>query len=282
MILLTGATGNIGRELVPALAATGAEFRVLVRDPEKVAHLNGTAQVAVGDLNEPSTLTAAFDGIECLFLLVPGVGLDHARHAVAAAREAGVKRIVQLSSYHAAMNPRPAMGDWHHHREELVRTSGIPATILRPGGYMSNALEWAPAIRTGRPVDDPTGPGRYAPIDPADIAAVAARTLTEPGHEDQEYNLTGTETLTVAEQVAILARVLGREIPIRTATTSEAALRSRYPNGAPPALAAAILEWFTLMRADTTGFRTDTVTHLLGRTPRTFEHWCQAHHAAFS
>ncbi|UGT45968.1 NAD(P)H-binding protein [Nocardia yamanashiensis] len=280
MILLTGATGNIGRELMPALTAAGAEFRVLVRDPAKVSRLAG-ARIFVGDLDEPSTLAPAFEGVDQLFLLVPGVGLDHARHAVAAAERSGVKRIVQLSSFHAALEPRPAMGSWHHEREELVRAGGIPATVLRPGGYMSNALQWAPAIRAGRPVDDPTGPGRYAPIDPADIAAVAARVLTESGHEGKSYNLTGSETFTVAEQVEVLAAELSRPVEVRTAATAEAALRSRYPNGAPPALAAAILEWFTIMRADTVGFRTDTVGELLGRPPRTFDRWCRAHRADF-
>ncbi len=91
----------------------------------------------------------------------------------------------------------PAMGRWHHQREEIVRDSGIPATFLRPGGFMTNAFDWAPTIRAGGYVIDPIGPGRYAPIDPADIAAVAALCLTEDGHEGKAYVPTGDERITV-------------------------------------------------------------------------------------
>jgi uncharacterized protein YbjT (DUF2867 family) len=175
----------------------------------------------------------------------------------------------------------PAMGRWHHAREEIVRASGIPATILRPGGFMTNALEWVAGIRDEDFVLDPVGPGRYAPVDPADIAAVAAHVLTENGHENTEYVLTGDEALTVTEQVRILAAALGRTIEVRTVSTPEEAVRSRFPNGAPPALAAAIAEGFAQLRADTDGFRTDTVEQLLGRKPRTFAEWCAANTAAF-
>jgi uncharacterized protein YbjT (DUF2867 family) len=142
---------------------------------------------------------------------------------------------------------------------------------------MTNAFEWLPTIQAGGYVLDPIGPGRYAPIDPADIAAVAALVLTEDGHQGKEYVLTGEEVLTVAEQVRILAQAVGREIDVREAATPAEAIRSRYPGGAPPALAAAIAEGLALMRADTAGFRTDTVRQLLGRQPRTFADWCAGH-----
>jgi uncharacterized protein YbjT (DUF2867 family) len=175
----------------------------------------------------------------------------------------------------------PAMGRWHHDREEIIRAAGLPATFLRPGGFMTNALDWRPTIRAGGYVLDPVGPGRYAPIAPADIAAVAALALTEDGHRGQEYVLTGDELLTVTEQVQILGRAIGRNIEVREAATPEEAVRSRFPGGALPALAAAITEGFTLMRADTTGFRNDTVARLLGRRPVTFAEWCARNAAAF-
>lgn len=96
-----------------------------------------------------------------------------------------------MSSFNVLGDPMPAMGRWHHEREQAVRASGIPATFLRPGGFMTNALDWLPAIRDGGYVLDPAGPGRYAPIDPADIAAVAALALTSDGHQGREYVLTG-------------------------------------------------------------------------------------------
>lgn len=281
MILVTGATGNIGRELVRELAAEEAEFRIFVRDPRRAADLPERAHRVVGDLDDPSTYAAALDGVDRLFLLVPGIGLDHTRDMVAAARAAGVGLIVLLSSYNVMGDPLPAMGRWHHERETIVRDSGIPNTILRPGGLMTNALEWAQVIRTGGVVDDPTGPGRYAPVDPADIAAVAAVALTEDGHQGKEYCLTGDEMFTIAEQIAVVAAAIGRDIEVREAATPEQAVASRYPNGAPPALADAILEGFTLMRRDTTGFRTDTVECILRRPAHTFADWCTRNIDAF-
>ncbi|MFC7277833.1 SDR family oxidoreductase [Paractinoplanes rhizophilus] len=274
MLLITGATGNIGRELTAALDASGAMVRVLVRDPSRAV---GRAERVVADLDDPATLPAAFDGADKLFLLTPGIGRTQTEHAVAAARAAGVRHIVHLSSSNVLGDPMPAMGRWHHDREQVVRASGIPATILRPGGFMTNALDWLPTIREGGFVLDPIGPGRYAPIDPADIAAVAALALTADGHEGTEYVLTGEQTVTVAEQVRILAAAIGRDLEVRPVGTPEEAVRSRFPHGAPPALAAALVEGFALMRADTTGFRTDTVRRLLGRAPRTFADWCARH-----
>ncbi|MEV6849521.1 NAD(P)H-binding protein [Actinoplanes sp. NPDC051411] len=271
MLLITGATGNIGRELTAALEASDTKVRLLVRDPARAA---GRPERVVADLDRPATLPAAFHGVDRLFLLTPGIGLTQTGHAVAAARAAGVRHIVHVSSFNVLGDPMPAMGRWHHDREELVRASGIPATILRPGGFMTNTLDWRPTIQEGGFVLDPISPGRYAPIDPADIAAVAALALTRDGHEGREYVLTGEETLTVVEQARILSAAIGRELEVRPVSSPEEAVRSRFPAGAPPALADALVEGFALMRADTAGFRTDTVRRLLGRGPRTFADWC--------
>ncbi|GLW70901.1 NmrA family transcriptional regulator [Kitasatospora phosalacinea] len=281
MILVTGATGNVGRALVRALDAKGAPVRALVRDPARAARLPARVERVVGDLGEPATLAPAFDGADRVFLLTPGLGSEHTAHAVAAARAAGVRHLVHLSSANVLGDPVPAMGRWHHDREEIVRGSGIPFTVLRPGGFMTNALEWADTIRTGGYVLDPVGPGRLAPIDPADVADVAALVLTEDGHRGEHHALTGGEALTVTEQVALLAAATGRPLAVRPAATPEEAVRARFPDGAPAALAAAITETFALLRADTTGFRTDTVQRLLGRAPRTFADWCARHADAF-
>ncbi|MFC6157730.1 NAD(P)H-binding protein [Kribbella jiaozuonensis] len=266
MLLITGATGHIGRRLVDELNDRGADFRALVRTPRE----DLPAEQQLGDLDGPLDL----HGVDKVFLLVPGTGLDHTVNVVAAAREAGVRHLIYVSSYAVLGEPIPAMGHWHHEREQLIRNSGIPATFLRPTGFMTNAVDWLPTIRAGGYVLDPIGPGRSAPIDPADIAAVAATVLTEDGHEKQEYTLTGPEAFTLAEQVSILGDAIGRSLDVRPIETPEEAVRFRYPNGAPPDLAAAIVEGLKLMRADTVGLRTDTVRRLTRREPRTFAAWC--------
>ena len=281
MILITGATGNIGRELVHALGTQGVECCVLVRDPERARGLPGRARRVVGDFSQPATLAPAFRGVERLFLLTQGIGTEYVASAVAAAQASGVSHIVFVSSYAVLTQPLPAMARWHHAREEIIRACDIPATLLRPGGFMSNALDWLPTIRAGGYVIDAVGPGRYAPIDPADIAAVAALALTSDDHQGQEYTLTGHELYTVAEQVRIIAETIGCRIEVREATTPLDVVRSRFPNGAPPALADAITEGLRLMRADTVGFRTDTVERLLGRQPQPFADWCRRHAGPF-
>lgn len=281
MLLITGATGNIGRELVRELDARQAEFRILIRDPARAAALPARAERAVADLEDPTSLKPAFDRVDKLFLLTQGTGTTQAENALAAAEAAGVKHIVHLSSFHAGFDPVPPMGRWHRAREDAIRASGIPATFLRCGGFMTNALDWAQTIREGGYVFDATGPGKVAPIAAADIAAVAARALTEHGHAGQTYTLTGSKAFTTAEMVAILAATLGRDIQVRTAATPEEAVKARFPQGAPPALAAALIETIEVARADTEGFRTDTVAQLLGREPIAFQQWCADNIAAF-
>jgi uncharacterized protein YbjT (DUF2867 family) len=275
MLLITGATGNIGTTLVRQLTTESVPTRILVRDPGRADHLPRSVERAVGDLEDPDSLTDAFRGVDALFLLTPGIGATMARNALGAASRAGVGHVVLLSSTNVVGDPVPAMGRWHHEREVLVRGSTIPWTILRPNGFMSNALEWAPTLAAGGYVLDATGPGRHAVIDPADIAAVAAVTLTTEGHGGATHALTGPESLTTADQVRILGRTLGVPIELREVATADEAVRSRFPNGAPEPLAAAVVEAWQLMRADTVGARTDTVERLLGRAPGSFRHWCE-------
>ncbi|MHA7985238.1 NAD(P)H-binding protein [Rathayibacter sp. CAU 1779] len=278
MLLITGATGHIGTALVRALSQCEAPTRILVRDLERAASFPADVQRYSGDLEDPESLSAAFEGVDRMFLLTQGTGTSMAQNALRQAVRSGIRQIVLLSSTNVFGDPVPAMGRWHHDRELLVKRSGIPWTILRPTGFMSNALQWRPSLTEGGYVLDATGPGRHAVIDPADIAAVASAVLTADAavHEDAEYTLTGPESLTTGEQVATLADVLGRRIALREVDTAEA-VRSRYPGGATPELSSAVVEAWSLMRADTVGVRTDTVEMLTGRPPGTFREWCSRH-----
>jgi len=278
MLLVTAPTGHIGRELVPRLLAVGQRLRLLVRDPAR-AQAWPDVEHAVVDLRdpEPAALAAALDGIDGMFLLFPGIEHEPVERLLAAARDAGTELLVYVSSYAVGIEPMPAMGRWHHEREELIRTYGFAATVLRPCGFMSNTLDWLSTVRSDGYVLDPVGPGRAALIDPADIAAVAVEALKDGRHAGRTYTLTGDEPMTVGEQVAVLEEVLGIPLPRREVETPEEAVRFRYPQGAPAALSAALVEGLRLMRADVRGLVTDDVARVLDRPPLRFADWCRRH-----
>lgn len=145
MILVTGATGNVGRELTEQLLQSGQAMRILTRDPGKVPAWHGRLEVAVGDLGKPETLDAAFEDVGCLFLVTASTEQDE--NALRAAKKAGAQHLVKLSTFEAV---DPLMSEhvkWHREREELIRSPGLAWTFLRPTMFMSTALDWAKTIR---------------------------------------------------------------------------------------------------------------------------------------
>lgn len=280
-LLITGATGHVGSHLISLLHAKGYPIRALVRDRTKVANLPDDVEVVVGDLAHPETLPAAFTGVERVFLMDAGHGLDLTKNAVAAARDAGVQRIVNLSSTGAGLDPMPIMGRLFVAREALLRESGIAWTFLRPSTFMSNTLWWLPSLKAEGVVRDPIGPGRSASIDPDDIAAVAAVALTQEGHAGQIYTLTGSELQTVAQQVEILARVSGRRITYLEITPEEEE-REALAGGADKAGVEVIRNLNEVLRADGAAFITDDVERITGVPPASFERWCRRNAAVFT
>ena len=214
MILITGATGNVGSQVITALLpAHAGNIRVLTRNPDAVFP-DGTQKV-VADLGD-SDLAPVLDGVHAVFLLTDGLNIAaHDHRLVAAARLGSVERIVKLSVLavgHGATDPITTL---HRAGEEAIRDSGLGWTFLRPTAFMSNALNWAPMITADQVVHAPFAAGRAAVVDPADIAAVAAACLTHDGHDGHDgrvYELTGPEPLSPADQVAILSQVLGRDL----------------------------------------------------------------------
>jgi uncharacterized protein YbjT (DUF2867 family) len=279
MILVTGASGHVGSELVSQLLDLSQPVRVLTRDPRRVAGWGDRVECAVGSYDQPATLDAAMQGVEQLFLMTSEIGAEHVAAATRAAQQAGVRHVVYLSS--SGVNfPTLLIGKWHLDREAIVRASGLTWTFLRPGNFMSNTLMWAESIRTQGAVYFPGGDVRSAPIDPQDIAAVAALALTRPGHEGRIYELTGEEMLTAAQQTELLSHVLGR--PIRYVDIPPSAAReTMLKSGMPPVLADAITEVFAFLRDGQAAHATDTFEQVVGRKPRRFEAWCRDHVAAF-
>jgi uncharacterized protein YbjT (DUF2867 family) len=281
MILVTGATGTVGRELVAELARRGAKVRALSRNPGAAAFPAGVETVAA-DLGDPGTLSAALTGIERVFMLATGPArLEHETSLVAAAQRASAARLVKLSALTAEDD---AAGDvitrWHRAAEQAVTGSGLSWTILRPGAFMSNTLSWAGMIRHQGQVFAPFAGIRTAAIDPADVAACAAAVLLEDGHGGRAYPLTGPELVSARDQTAILGEVLGREIGI-TEIPPETARQRMIQVGMPAEIAGAVLATAAGAGAGPGALVQPAVRQLTGRPPRAFRDWAARHAAAF-
>lgn len=270
MFLVTGATGTIGSELAGALIEAGAPVRALVRRPD--AAVPDGAEPVVGDLNQPDSMTEALKGVRGIFLLpgyadMPGL--------LARARDAGVQRVVLLSGGSAALEDLTnAVSRYMTLSERAVRDSGVPWTFLRPRAFMSNALRWLPQLRAGDTVRVQFPKVRAACIDPQDIAAVAALALTGSGHESQTYELTGPQTLLPADQIAVLAGVLGRDL--RCVGLSDEETRTEMEASMPPDYVDAFHRFYVDGDLDESQVL-PTVAEVTGRPARTFDQWARAH-----
>ena len=275
MILVTGAAGNIGGELVRALAEAGQPVRALARSAAS-DRFPSVVEVAAGDLNDPASLSPALDGAHGVFLLpgyadMPGV--------LAAARRAGVRRVVQLSGMSAGSGDMTnAITAYMVMSEQAARESGLAWTIVRPAMFMSNALQWLPQLRAGDVVRAPFGHARAAVIDPADIAAVAARALTTPGHEGRVYEVSGPESLTAGERVAILGAALGRALRFEAQPDEEA--RAEMSATTPEKYVDAFFDFYAGGSLDESKVL-PTVQDVTGRPARTFTQWATAHADSF-
>ncbi|MBL7259336.1 NAD(P)H-binding protein [Paractinoplanes lichenicola] len=279
-ILVTGATGAVGRTLISALVSAGAQVRAVSRKPRE-AELPDGVEVVGADLTVPSTLTAdLFDGVDRMFVFPVDRGVAE---VVAAATAAGVHRFVVMSSLAAAGEfPRDIGSASHTHHlavEQAVTARTDDWTILRPGTFATNLLSWAWPIKAGMPVRVPYPHSAQAPIHEADIADAAAVALLRDGHEGQIYPLTGPQSLTRIDQVAAIGAAIGRDIPLEEITPAE--FRADVARFIPEDIIAMLLHYWS-----------DTVTEpdlvrpgvrdLTGRPGRTLEQWARDHRADFT
>jgi uncharacterized protein YbjT (DUF2867 family) len=277
MYLITGSTGNIGRPLVEQLHNEGHDVRALVRDPSRAELLPDGIDIAVGNLDNADSVAAALREIDSVFLLHAGPGNTQTQIMIDAARSAGVHRIVLLSSIGARLIPLAGfIPGTLAAREDLLRSSGLDVTYLRPNGLMSNALSWADGIRDEKRIVNPTGQGTQPVVDPDDIARVAALVLTQDGHVGHGYILNGPQALTAGEQVEILSDVLGYHIDLVDVTPEQLAQDS-IEHGTPVQLAAAMRNLNELFHAGRAGVIADDIENLTGVAPRSFRDWCERH-----
>jgi uncharacterized protein YbjT (DUF2867 family) len=281
MILVTGATGTVGREVVGQLLAKGEKVRAMTRNPAK-ASFDARVEVVQGDFEAPETLAAAVEGVERVFSLTFGPQtVVHERNLAEAAKKARVRHIVKLSAMGGDGETRNGIRNWHDDGAQAIRDTGIALTVLLPTGFMSNALHWRGSIRAQGKVFSNYGEGKLPSVHPRDIAAVAACALTAGGHEAKEYSLTGPEALSVREQVKILSEATGQEIEF-VAISDEAARGGMEKAGMPGFLIEALLPFAGFIRDGKAGRVFGTVEEVTGRKGLTFGDWARENAGAFA
>jgi uncharacterized protein YbjT (DUF2867 family) len=280
MILVTGATGTVGREVVRLLVEAGARVRAMTRAPSK-AKLPSSVEVVRGDFDDAPSLAAALKGADKLFLLAVGPRIPQLEaHAARTAKERGVKHIVKLSTY-GVQNPSIAIAKWHLEAERAVEAAGVAWTFMRPTGFMSNALGWVGSIKATGNIFGAYGDTKSSPIHPVDIAAASVKVLLDgEKHFSKAYALSGGELLSMPEQAQTLAQAVGREI--RYVEVPDEKLRENMlAAGRPAAMVDAVVELMRWVRSTGGGTVSPDVQALLGRAPLTWAQWCKEHAGAF-
>ncbi|GAA3407693.1 NAD(P)H-binding protein [Paenibacillus hodogayensis] len=270
-ILVTGATGNVGRHVVHTLFQSGRSVRALSRNP-KAAILPEEVEVVYGDLTMPETLVPVLKGIEGIFLLTSSAGgspLQTGSEIIELAVKAGVRRIVML---------------WNGEKgtvERATEASDLEWTHIHPYcEFMSNTLAWTESIRTERVVREPFGDTPNAVIHEADVAAVAATVLTQDGHAGKTYVLTGPEALTPRDKARMIGEALGRNIRFSELSKDQAHERMKTMN-LPEDVIEYVLHWHENLPAEAYTV-VPTVKEVTGQQARTFAQWVTAHIQDFS
>jgi uncharacterized protein YbjT (DUF2867 family) len=280
VILVTGATGTVGREVVAQLLLAGEKVRALTRNPSR-AQLDEQVELVAGDFNQPETVAKAVEGVEKIFSLAfgPQLGIQEASLAQAG-KKAGARHIVKLSALRPGGEARSSIGTWHLASERALQSIGIAWTFVQPGAFMSNALNWRDSIKGRGKVFSNYGDGKVAYIHPRDIAAVAVRALTEPGHEGKVYPVTGPEALNVSELVQLLSEAVGKPIEY-VPITDDAAREGMQKAGLPTFLIDALLPFASFVRSGKGAETLPTVEQVIGRKQLTFADWAREHAADF-
>ncbi|MCM3921228.1 NAD(P)H-binding protein [Frankia sp. AiPs1] len=286
MILVTGATGTVGGEVLRLLVDRGAPIRAMTREPARLRlPADALIDVVQADFDRADSLHRAVAGVDSVFLLTaPGAAGSVAEHDLAmirAARAGGVRKVVKLSAIGGKADDAADLPSLRHRAgEQALAASGLTWSALRPSSFASNTLSWSDAIRAGNPVPNLTGTGAQGVVDPRDVAAVAVEALLTDEHDDAAHTLTGPELLSVPDQVAQLAAELGRTIT--TVEVPPHAVRQQLVSaGFEPSVADSAVDGYQLVRDGGNAVLTDDVERILGHPARAFRAWAHDHRAAF-
>jgi uncharacterized protein YbjT (DUF2867 family) len=283
MILVTGATGNNGQELVRQLTASGYEVRALVRNPLEAAQLRGpNLEPVVGDFDKPETLETALRGADRAFLLTPVAErfVQWQKDFVEAARRAAVRHLVKFSGMGASFDANSELLRLHHQTDVILRKSDIPFTILQPNSFYQNALSFVATIREQGKFYWPLKNTPQSIVDIRDISAVAAKVLTTSGHEGKTYVITGPEALTFQQVAEKLSFVLGRKIDY-VDVPLDAAADGMRKSGMPEWNVRVVTELLGYFASGQAATVTNTIPSLLCRSAISFEQFANDHRAAF-
>ncbi|MFE8600695.1 SDR family oxidoreductase [Archangium violaceum] len=280
MILVTGATGAIGRYLVHQLLQEGVPFRALVRDAARGRGLG--CEYVVGDFDAPDTLRAALVGVDRLLLngSVHEAMAGQQKRVVDAAAQAGVAHIVKISAAEASAHSERSINRWHADIEQHLEASGIAWSSLRPTFFMQNLLGYAPAIQQEGRIHGAYGSGRLAMVDCSDIAACAAALLTGSVGSPGVFVVTGPEALTFTQVAERFTTALGKPVTYmdRPVEYFVDALRTR---GVPEPIADSFGKMMRAFAADAAAELTPVVRKLTGRPPRTLDTFLAQHLEVF-
>jgi len=284
MILVTGATGLNGRELVQRLSARGVAVRALVRNLAKAEALAALphVQITEGDLARPETLVRPLQGVDRAMLISssdPGM-LDVQTNFIEAARNTGVTHVVKLSGIIPELDSPFRFARMHAEIERRLEVSGLGFTHLRAGEFMPSYFRQVPSIVAKGALFLPMEDARIASVDVGDIAEVAAIVLTTSGHEGKTYPLTGPEALTMAEVAAKLSAATGKTIRYVN-VSPEDAKKARLAAGMPPFLVDALDELFAERRKGKESVVSSTVQTILGRPATSFDEFAARNAAVF-
>jgi uncharacterized protein YbjT (DUF2867 family) len=279
MILVTGATGNAGSEVVRALHGRGATVRAFVRDREKAQNLfDDEIELALGDFADRSSVRSALEGVEVMLLSCADDPrrVEWEASAIDAAVAAGVRRIVKLSTIGAAPGAPVAFWDWHGRVEEHLRSSQVAAVILQSSFYMSNLLATAEQVASEGRLYAPAGEARVAMIDPRDVGAAAAAALTGAGEDGRTYVITGPEAITWGDIAAELAAATAHEVKF-VDVPDEGARQGMIAGGMPEFVAEQLIKIFGQLRQGVAEQVTAGVYALTGTRPRSFAQFAREH-----